>query len=241
MYLIGLTGGISTGKTTVTNIFRDHDIPIIDADEIARDVVKPGKPAYLKIREEFGPEVFDELNGGVLLREKLGKIVFSNAQLRKKLNDATHPEIRREIYLQILKYFFCGAKFVILDLPLLFESGYEKIVQKIIVVSCTDEQQLERLKARNNYDEATARERIAAQMPLKEKISHATYVIDNSGTLPMTTAQVEKLIKELESPNVYLYYRVVVVGTVVTICCLLLGLPYFVYYVASVMLGSFLL
>ncbi|VDD94105.1 unnamed protein product [Enterobius vermicularis] len=195
MFLVGLTGGIATGKSTVSAIFQENNIPIIDADKIAYSVVEPGKPAYLKLREEFGSGIFDDENGGVLIREKLGQMVFSDPEVRKKVNSITHPLIRKEIKAQIWKHFCSGARFVLLDLPF------------------TKEQQLTRLQKRNNYDEETAQKRIAAQMPLEQKVQRATHVVNNSGSPEDTRAQVEAIIAELKSSNLYLIVR----GFIVTV------------------------
>ncbi|VDM47493.1 unnamed protein product [Toxocara canis] len=134
MFLVGLTGGIATGKSTVSAIFREHGITVVDADLIAREVVEPGMYAYRKLREEFGDELFDDKNGGVLIREKLALLVFSNDEVRRKVNAITHPEIRKRIVMDILKSFVRGERYIVLDTPLLFEVGYDKIVQKIVVV-----------------------------------------------------------------------------------------------------------
>jgi len=134
MFIVGLTGGIGTGKSTVAKIFMEYGVPVIDADVIAREVVEPGKPAWIKIRNEFGDEVF--LDDGQINRAKLGEIIFSDVEKRKLLNQITHPYIHRTIIWKVIKSFFWGHQFVVADLPLLYETGtFLDYLHKIIVVS----------------------------------------------------------------------------------------------------------
>ena len=160
MFIVGLTGGIATGKSSVAAIFREHGIPVIDADQVARKVVEPGKPAWQKIRKEFGPEVF--LSTNKLNRAKLGNLIFNNVEKRKKLNAITHPHIYKEIYWQTFKYFLQGHPFIAMDLPLLFETGHMlNNLHKIIVVTCEEDLQLQRLMERTGFTEAKAKLRVA--------------------------------------------------------------------------------
>lgn len=214
MYLVGLTGGIATGKSTASAVFRERGIPVIDADLIAREVVEPSQPAYRKLRAQFGNEIFDDENGGVLVRAKLAQLIFSNPEIRRKVNAITHPEIRKEIFRQILRNFFSGAKYVVLDTPLLFEVGYDKVVQKIVLIDCSASQQLERLKARDNLDEASALARIEAQMSMAEKRSRSTHIIDNSGDRSSTIEQVNAVIDEFDASRLHLVVRGVLLATI---------------------------
>uniref|UniRef100_A0A914X5V7 Dephospho-CoA kinase domain-containing protein n=1 Tax=Plectus sambesii TaxID=2011161 RepID=A0A914X5V7_9BILA len=196
MFLVGLTGGIATGKSTVAAVFREHNVPVIDADELARQVVEPGKPAWKSLRETFGLEYFDETTGA-LKREKLGQLVFVDEAARKKLNSITHPAIRGETLKTILTLFLKGHRFVVLDTPLLFEVGMDKMVQKTIVVHCPPDTQLSRLMIRNDMIETDATNRITSQMPLEQKCARATFVIDNSGSMIATREQAEKTFQIL--------------------------------------------
>ncbi|XP_076460541.1 dephospho-CoA kinase-like [Babylonia areolata] len=189
MFLVGLTGGIASGKSTATSMFKALGAPVIDADQIARDVVQPGKRAWKKIREEFGEKVF--LSDGQLDREALGREIFFDANKRKQLNAITHPEIRNMMVLQLFYCFLKGCQFVVVDLPLLFETkSMISFVSYVVVVSCTVDQQLQRLKTRSRLSQEEAEARIDSQMPLEEKCRRATFIVDNSGTTEMTHKQV---------------------------------------------------
>ncbi|EZA58635.1 hypothetical protein DMN91_009038 [Ooceraea biroi] len=213
MYLVGLTGGIATGKSAVAAIFQEQGIPIIDADIIARKVVEPGKPAWHKIQKEFGPDVF--LDTKYLDRAKLGDLIFNDVEKRKKLNAITHPDIYKEIYWQILKYFIQGHPFVILDLPLLFETGHMlNYLHKIIVVTCEEDLQLQRLIERTGFTEAKAKLRIAAQMSLEKKAEMGNFVIENSGSMSDTKEQTMKVFNVLRSSKHHWKLRFLV-----GVCC----------------------
>lgn len=175
---IGLTGGIASGKSTVTKMIRELGIPVIDADQIARDVVKMGEEAYNQIIQAFGQEILQE--DGEIDRAKLGAIVFHNEQERKKLNAIVHPAVRRRMLAEKEAYVQKGAKTVVLDIPLLFESELTHLVDKTIVVYVDDDVQLERLMKRNGFSKEEALARIQAQMPLREKVKKADAVIDNN-------------------------------------------------------------
>lgn len=165
----------------------------MDADVIAREVVEPGSSAWKKIKEEFGDDVL--LPSGHLNREKLGEIIFANSDKRKKLNEWTHPEIHRTIMFEVLKHFLSGNRYVVLDLPLLFETGVMlSYIHKTICVTCTPEQQLERLMNRNMMSKSLAEQRIAAQMPLEKKCEIAHYVIDNTGDIDSTRKQAKRIV-----------------------------------------------
>ncbi|XP_076435844.1 dephospho-CoA kinase domain-containing protein-like [Babylonia areolata] len=207
MFLVGLTGGIATGKSTASNMFRVLGIPVIDADKIARDVVQPGMPAWKAIREQFGEDVF--LEDGQLDRAKMGNIVFSDADKRRQLNGITHKEIRGVILWEIFLCYIKGYQFVVLDLPLLFESrNMISFVSYIVVVSCTEGQQLQRLMARNQFSREEAESRINSQMPLMEKRRLASYVVDNSGTREMTEKQVLDLYNKFRHSRAHWPMRI---------------------------------
>ncbi|MCP9258317.1 Dephospho-CoA kinase [Dirofilaria immitis] len=172
MYLVGLTGGIATGKSTVSQIFIENHISIIDSDLIAREVVAPGENAYKKLRQHFDNEYFDSVSGEVL-RKKLGNLVFSDENTRHLVNSIIHPEIRKVIAFRILQHFFRGEKFVVLDLPLLFEADI----------------QLKRLQQRDNIDEEAAQKRIKIQYSMSDKRLRATHIVNNSGDIEETRVQ----------------------------------------------------
>ncbi|CAK9805230.1 Dephospho-CoA kinase domain-containing protein [Anthophora plagiata] len=209
MFLVGVTGGIATGKSSVASIFREFGIPVIDADQIARKVVEPGKPAWYKIYKEFGPEVF--LNTQELDRAELGNIIFNDVEKRKKLNAITHPHIYKEIYWQTFKYFLQGHQFIVMDLPLLFETGHMlNYLHKIIVVTCEEDLQLQRLMKRTGFTEAKAKLRIAAQMPLEKKVEMANFVIENSSSEHDTREQTIRVINVLRASKYHWKLRFLV-------------------------------
>jgi len=215
MFLVGLTGGIGTGKSTVSNYFRQQNVPLIDADLIAREVVEPGKPAWKRLRASFGDDFFDPITGA-LDRKKLGDLIFGSISLRRKLNSIVHPYIRWEITKRLFVLFFTGHQFVILDLPLLFESGWQRILQYVIVVKCNEENQLQRLMARDSSTENEAKQRIKAQMPLETKEKSADFVVDNDGTMDETLRQAANIFAELSSSRRHWWFRFIfIVGAAV--------------------------
>ncbi|WP_413286465.1 dephospho-CoA kinase [Bacillus mojavensis] len=190
--VIGLTGGIASGKSTVANMLIDKGITVIDADIIAKQAVERGMPAYRQIIDEFGEDIL--LENGDIDRRKLGALVFTNEQKRLALNSIVHPAVREEMLKRRDESIANQETFVVLDIPLLFESKLESLVDKIIVVSVTKELQLGRLIKRNQLTEEEALSRIRSQMPLEEKVSRADNVIDNSGTLEETKQQLEEIL-----------------------------------------------
>lgn len=192
--IIGLTGSIASGKSTVSAMLKEKGYPIVDADKIARLVVEPGTPVIEKIGEAFGSEVIQE--DGSLHREKLGALIFGNEENRKKLNGIIHPAIRAEMLNQKETYLANGANTIIMDIPLLFESKLQSFVEKIIVVTVTPEIQKERLMKRNELTEQEATKRIASQLPLSIKEAGADAVIDNNGTIENTAEQLDVLLEK---------------------------------------------
>ncbi|ASS92129.1 dephospho-CoA kinase [Aeribacillus composti] len=190
--IIGLTGGIASGKSTVSEMLKKRGIPVIDADLIAREVVEVGKKAYTEIVNAFGKEILNE--DLTINRARLGSIVFQNEDKREKLNSIVHPEVRLEMKRRQEQLISEGAKAVVLDIPLLFESNLKHLVDKVIVVYTEEKNQLERLMKRNNFSKEEALSRINAQMPLKEKVKFADAVINNDGTLEETEQQLENIL-----------------------------------------------
>jgi dephospho-CoA kinase len=194
--LVGLTGSIATGKSTVSRMFAHLGARVLDADLLAREVVMPGQPAYRKIVEEFGPQVVQE--DGTLDRKALGAIVFADPARRKRLEEITHPAIgaRQQRILSALdEEAFEGI--VIWDVALLFEAGGVDRMDRVVVVYADPETELRRLMARDGLDEAAARARIASQMPVAEKARRAHYVVDNSGDRADTERQVKAIFESL--------------------------------------------
>ena len=194
--LAGLTGGIATGKSTVSTMFAHLGCRVIDADLLAREVVAPGQPAHTAIVAEFGREVL--LPDGYVDRKRLGAIVFADPERRKRLEQLTHPAIRQR-QMRILSVLeeeaFEGV--VIWDVALLFESGGVANVDRVIVVFADEGTELERLMARDGIGEAQAQARIRSQMPVAEKAKRAHYVIDNSGARAETEKQVRQVLRAL--------------------------------------------
>lgn len=195
--IVGLTGGIATGKSTVSNMFRQLGAPVVDADVIARSAVEPDRPAWLDLVAYFGEEIL--LPDRTVNRLKLGKIVFSDALKRDKLNRIVHPRVREESEKQIRQYLEADPKRpVIQDVPLLIETGLHLKMDKVILVYADEPTQLRRLMERNDLSETEAMQRIRAQMPIEEKRAYADYIIDNRGSLEATQEQVSKIWEELK-------------------------------------------
>ncbi len=192
--IIGLTGSIASGKSTVAKMIESYGLPIVDADVVARQVVEPGTPTLNKIAEAFGPEVI--AHDGSMDRAKVGSIIFHNEEMRKTLNGIIHPAIREEMLRQRDEFISFGEKNIFMDIPLLFESKLEHFVEKIIVVSVKKEVQLQRLMERNGYSEEEANARIATQIPVKEKEQLADAVIHNNGTREDTAIQLQNILYE---------------------------------------------
>ncbi|MEC0238800.1 dephospho-CoA kinase [Paenibacillus dokdonensis] len=187
---IGLTGGIATGKSTVSALLINKGALLVDADVIAREVMLPGHPVLTAVADHFGQAVL--LADGTLDRKKLGDIVFHNPSQRQALNDITHPAIRIEIRKQMESLEREHPnRLVVVDIPLLFESGLEHMFERVMVVYAPRVIQLERLMQRNqlNRDEASAR--IGSQMDIEDKKMKADIVIDNSGDAELTERQID--------------------------------------------------
>ncbi len=193
--VIGLTGGIGSGKSAVARMFRDLGAEVIDADQVARDVVEPGQPALADLVAAFGPGILGP--DGRLDRKRLGERVFADADARKRLNAITHPRIGAETARRIQALGAQGASVVIYEAALLVENGLHAGLGGLVVVSAPEETQIARVVARDGLSEAEARARMAAQLPLAAKIAAATHVIDNSGPLEHTRRQVEQAWKHI--------------------------------------------
>lgn len=193
--IIGLTGGIASGKSTVSAIFRELGAFVIDADEVARDVVRPGTSGLQEIVERFGHEVLR--SDGSLNRETLGQIVFSDPKARQDLNHITHPRIGMEMMVRAGQAAAQGFPFVIYDAALIVENGLHHMFQGLVVVACSPQTQLERIMVRDGLSQAAAQARIDAQLPLSQKVAVADWVIQHDGELSETRAQVERVYADL--------------------------------------------
>ncbi|ESR57516.1 Dephospho-CoA kinase [Citrus sinensis] len=198
MRIVGLTGGISSGKSTVSNLFKANDVPVVDADIIARDVLKKGTGGWKKVVAAFGEDIL--LPNGEVDRSKLGQIVFSDSSKRQLLNGLLAPYISLGIFMEVLKLWIKGCKVIVLDVPLLFEAKMDKWTKPIVVVWVDPDTQLQRLMARDRTSEEDARNRINAQMPLDIKRNNADIVINNTGTLDDLNEQVRKVLFEIKRP-----------------------------------------
>ena len=195
--IIGLTGGIACGKSTVTQLLQRRGADIIDLDQIGHELLKANSPVMKQLLKTFGPEVLD-LSGDVN-RTKLGKIVFADPLARQQLNDIVHPEIHRiSRQLAQSKVKNQADSIIVIESPLLIESGGYRSVDYVVLVSATPDQQIVRLMKRSLEQNKTmtqldAEKRIAAQMSLKEKMAYADYIVDNQGDLTELGKQVDQL------------------------------------------------
>lgn len=192
--IVGLTGGIASGKSTISSYYQSLNIPVIDADLEARLAVEIGEPAYHKIVDHFGKDILQ--SNGDINRMKLGEIVFSNEQERRVLNSIVHPDVGRRMDEKQRIAVEKGEKVVILDIPLLFENKLNKKVDKTILVYVTEDVQRKRLMERNQLTFEQAIKRIRAQMPLEEKRILADELIDNNGTIEAATMQAKQILEK---------------------------------------------
>ncbi|XP_028825790.1 dephospho-CoA kinase domain-containing protein isoform X2 [Denticeps clupeoides] len=221
MFLVGLTGGIASGKSTVSSVLRELGCAIVDADVVARTVVEPGTPTYGRIVQHFGPDVLRE--GGEIDRQKLGQVIFSSEEKRRLLNSITHPEIHKAMLKQILLYFLRGYRYVVLDVPLLFETRrLTRFLNHTVVVYCDPATQLSRLMHRDGLTPEQAKQRVGAQMPLNEKRGLASHVIENSGTREDTHRQVLRLHATLEDSAEHLPVRLLAIAAALGLAGVLL-------------------
>ncbi|XP_018807851.1 dephospho-CoA kinase-like [Juglans regia] len=198
MRIVGLTGGISSGKSTVSNLFKSHGVPVVDADLIARDVLKKGTGGWKKVVAAFGEDIL-QANGEVD-RPKLGQIVFTDPTKRQLLNRLLAPYISSGIFWEIVKLWMRGFKVIVLDVPLLFEAKMDKWTKPIMVVWVDPETQLKRLMERDRTSEEDAQNRINAQMSLDLKRTKADIVIDNTGSREDLNENFRKVLFEVTKP-----------------------------------------
>lgn len=196
MLKVGLTGSIGCGKSSLSNILKKYDIPIIDADIKGREIYE-NKELLRNIEKNFGSSVINK--DGTLNRKNLGKIVFNDDYKLEKLNSLTHPVIQNMIKDDLNKYEKFGKKIAVVDAALLIEAGFMNMLDTLVVVTCSEEVQLQRVVLRDNCSEEDAMGRIKSQMPQDEKVKYAEFVVDNSGTIEHLEKEAEKLIKSLEA------------------------------------------
>jgi dephospho-CoA kinase len=196
--LVGLTGGIGSGKSTVARMLRERGIPVIDADAIARQVVEPGWPAHGEIAAAW-PEVMDA--DGRIDRKKLGAIVFSDPTSQARLEAITHPRIREQVAMQAAALEATGHRLAFLEAALLVETGFYKQLGGLVVVSSGQDTQVERVMARDACTRESALARIRAQRPLADKVRVADHVIDNDGDIEATRAQLDGILRAIETPS----------------------------------------
>lgn len=194
--ILGLTGGIASGKSTVTQMFLERQIPVIDTDAIAHNLLEKGTPVFQQIVEHFTADIL--LTDQTINRKKLAKIVFANKGKRELLNDLVHPEVYRIVDAEIAYFEQQHQPLVVVDVPLLFETGFQQRCDKTVVVYTTEEKQLERLMDRDQIDEEYAMMKITAQMPLEKKCEQADFVIDNSQSILDTKRDFITMLEQLE-------------------------------------------
>jgi dephospho-CoA kinase len=192
--IIGLTGGIASGKSTVSNMLKELGLTVIDADIEARLAVEKGESAYKEVVGVFGEDIL--LQDGNLDRQKLGGIIFHDKEKRQLLNKIVHPAVRKRMTKQKEDAVLRGEQIVVLDIPLLFESELTYMVEKTLLVYVDEDVQLSRLMERNSLTEKEALARIKSQLPLSDKLQWADAVINNNGTLAETKKQLETLLND---------------------------------------------
>ena len=196
MRKIALTGGIATGKTYVSTRLREAGVPVVDADLLSREVVTPGSPALAAIRKRFGPDAVRR--DGTMDRIRVGQIVFKDKRARLDLEAIIHPAVVKAVN-DFLAALPKRTPFAVADIPLLYETGRDKDFDAVIVVACPREMQLQRLMARSKMSREDAERRLAAQLPIDQKVKKATHVIKNDGSFEETDAQIAALIEKLNA------------------------------------------
>ena len=194
-YFLGLTGGIASGKSTADEFFKKKKIPIIDSDLIAHRIMEIGQNGYKAVVDYFGTDILND--DQTINRRKLGGIVFNDKAKLKKLNELTHPLVHQEIKQQMARYRANQEKLVVIDVPLLFESGFESLCNGVLVISITPELQIERLRKRNAFTKKEAIARINNKIQLSEKEKRATYVVANTGTIDDLEKKLSDLLQEI--------------------------------------------
>ena len=195
MRVVGLTGGIASGKSTFADALRARGVPVIDADALARAAVAPGTTALAEIAREFGAGVL--ARDGTLDRKKLGAVVFADESARRRLEAITHPAVREAVAEETARLAAAGHPLAFYDVPLLYEVGLERLLDSVVVVWVPPDVQRARLQARDGIAPAAADARLAAQLPIDEKATRADFVVENTGAPGELGAKADRLLADL--------------------------------------------
>ncbi|WP_161877806.1 dephospho-CoA kinase [Alkalibacterium sp. MB6] len=200
--ILGLTGGIASGKSTVSRFFQSLTIPVIDADIVAREVMKPGSDTLKKVSETFGVSVIKE--DGTLNRKKLGSIVFHDSKKLSDLNQIVHGAVYQLMEKEKQSLIDAGHDLIVMDIPLLFETGYDQRVDEVMLVYVDQATQIKRLMTRDQLSVPEAEARIRSQWAMEDKVAKADTIIDNTGTIEKTKEQVHEWIiqKGFSAPDI---------------------------------------
>jgi dephospho-CoA kinase len=196
MLKIAITGGAGSGKSTVARMFAELGAEVLDADQIAREAVAVGEPAWQELRRLYGDDYFKP--DGSLNRSKLARRAFADPEERRRLDGVIHPRVAAALQARVAELAGRGVKLVLVDVPLLFETGREAAFDRVIVVTAPQNQRIRRLRERDGRGEEEIRGILAAQWPLKDKAARADYVVDNGGALAETRSQVEAIWRRLQ-------------------------------------------
>ena len=197
MLKIAITGGAGTGKSTVARMFAELGAEVLDADQVAREAVAVGEPAWTELRRLYGPEYFHE--NGELNRSRLAQLVFADPEERRRLDGIIHPVVAQRLQARFTDLERRGVKLVMVEVPLLFETGRERGFDRVIVVAAPEAVQIRRLQGRDRRGEAEIRGILKAQWPLADKVARADYVVDNGGERGVTARQVKNIWAELQN------------------------------------------
>ena len=195
--VLGLTGGIGAGKSTVARLFAARGVPVLDADALSREVVAPGQPAHAQIAKVWPDAIAPD---GTIDRKRLGHVVFADPAARAHLEAITHPHIQALAERRFAALAAAGQRLVVYEATLLVETGRHRDFDGLIVVTASPAVQLQRILARGGLDREAAQARLDAQAPVEAKLADATYVIDNNGDVAATEAQVDALLRKLRDP-----------------------------------------
>ena len=197
MLKIAITGGAGTGKSTVARMFAELGAEVLDADAIAREAVAVGEPAWTELRRLYGPEFFHE--NGELNRSRLAQLVFADPEERRRLDGLIHPRVAEKLQARYADLERRGVELVMVEVPLLFETGRERGFDRVIVVAAPEAVQIRRLQGRDRRGEAEIRGMLKAQWPVADKVTRADYVVDNGGEPEITARQVKNIWAKLQN------------------------------------------
>ena len=194
--IIGLTGGIATGKSTVSKMFKENNIPVIDSDHIAKSLLNKGSDAYQEIIAEFSDEILT--TNGEINRKKLAEKLFSDIEIREKINGIIHPRVKEIVRREITRLESYGENMIVIDVPLLFETDFHQECDVSVLVYARQKDQVERLVERNQISEEYAMKKIKAQLPMSKKKALADIVIDNSKSILETRKAFDKVLERMK-------------------------------------------